>query len=217
MHQAYDFIHSETGEGIKASEPFESIKKRYGLALFMFVLNTVVSQSYLSLRAQQVMNICPYYYELEEKFTCRACIQPMSTSADLFARHRESVQVNTDDDNKCDNDLEDDGFSVINDSFSTSEGGANNQTTEPMPTKAKKRSEPASTKKKGKTKAAKKVSTEIDGFNAFMLTLAKDRLEERKNSCSKTATTVVLAEHFRRMSDALGSSVKAAYNCEDFV
>jgi hypothetical protein len=42
-------------------------------------------------------------------------------------------------------------------------------------------------------------------------------LEERKNSCSKTATTVVLAEHFRRMSDALGSSVKAAYNCEDFV
>lgn len=141
----------------------------------------------------------------------------MSTSADLFARHREAVQLNTDDDDECDDDLEDDGFSVINDSFSTSEGGANNQTTEPMPTKAKKRSEPASTKKKGKTKAAKKVSTEIDGFNAFMLTLAKDRLEERKNSCSKTATTVVLAEHFRRMSDALGSSVKAAYNCEDFV
>jgi hypothetical protein len=97
----------------------------------------------------------------------------MSTSPDLFARHREAVQVNTDDDDKCDDDLEDDGLSVNNDLFSTSEGGANNQTTEPTPTKAKKRSEPASTKKKGKTKAAKKVSTEIDGFNDFMLTLAK--------------------------------------------
>ena len=50
-----------------------------------------------------------------------------------------------------------------------------------------------------------------------MLTLAKDRLEDRKKTSSKTATTVLLAEQFRRMSDALGSTVKAAYNCEDFV
>ena len=56
------------------------------------------------------------------------------------------------------------------------------------------------------------MSTETDGFNAFMLTLAKDRLEDRKNTSSKTATTVVLAEQFRRMSDALGSTVKAAHN-----
>lgn len=166
------------------------------------------------------MNICPYYYELEEKFTCRACIQPMSTSADLFARHRETLQVHLDED-EYDDDEDEDCFSVNNDSFSVSDGGDNqtpgvdNQT--PEPTKTKKRSESSSTKKKGKTKAAKKVSTETDGFNAFMLTLAKDRLEDRKNTSSKTATTVVLAEQFRRMSDALGSTVKAAHNCEDFI
>ncbi len=50
-----------------------------------------------------------------------------------------------------------------------------------------------------------------------MLTLAKDRLEDRKKTLSKTATTVLLAEQFRRMSDTPGSTVKAAYNCEDFV
>ena len=50
-----------------------------------------------------------------------------------------------------------------------------------------------------------------------MQTLAKDRLEDRKKTLSKTATTVLLEEQLRRMSDALGSTVKAAYNCEDFV
>ncbi len=61
------------------------------------------------------------------------------------------------------------------------------------------------------------MSTETDGFNAFMLTLAKDRLEDKKKTSSKAAMIVLLAEQFRRMSDALGSTVKAAYNCEDFV
>jgi hypothetical protein len=50
-----------------------------------------------------------------------------------------------------------------------------------------------------------------------MLTLAKDRIEDRKKAVLKTANTVLLAEQFRRMSNALGSSVKAAYSCEDFV
>ena len=61
------------------------------------------------------------------------------------------------------------------------------------------------------------MSTKTDGFNAFMRTLAKDKPEDRKKTLSKTATTVLLTEEFRRLSDALGSSVKAAYSCEDFV
>jgi hypothetical protein len=61
------------------------------------------------------------------------------------------------------------------------------------------------------------VSSEIDGFNAFMLALAKDRLADSKKGASHTACAVELAEQFHRMSDALGSTVKAAYNCEDLV
>ena len=83
--------------------------------------------------------------------------------------------------------------------------------------KSKKRSTPSSAIKKSKAKVTKKVSTETDRFNAFMLTLAKDRIEDRKKAVLKTANTVLLAEQFRRMSNALGSSVKAAYSCEDFV
>lgn len=61
------------------------------------------------------------------------------------------------------------------------------------------------------------MSTETNGFNAFMLASAKDILAESKKMVSKTANAVELAEQFCQMSDALVSSVKAAYNCNDFV
>jgi hypothetical protein len=47
--------------------------------------------------------------------------------------------------------------------------------------------------------------------------LQKLGLRTEKKAVSKTANAVQLAEQFRMMSDALGSSVKAAYNCENFV
>ena len=58
---------------------------------------------------------------------------------------------------------------------------------------------------------------ETDGFNAFMLALAKDRFADSKKAISKTANAVQLAEQFYRTSDAWGSSIKAAYNFEDLV
>ena len=54
----------------------------------LLLISKLLSHTIRVIRVQQVMNICPYYYELEEKFACRACIQPLTTSADLFARHR---------------------------------------------------------------------------------------------------------------------------------
>jgi hypothetical protein len=83
--------------------------------------------------------------------------------------------------------------------------------------KAQKRSNLKSIRQNTKSSAKKKVTTETDGFNAFMLALAKDRLADRKKGFSQTACAVELAEQFRRMSDALGSKVKAAYNCAEFV
>ncbi len=107
------------------------------------------------------MNICPYYYELEDKFTCCACIQPLTTSADLFARHRENLQLNTNEDSNDDNYVDAESFSVNLDSSVTSDG-VDKQLS--AATKSKKRSEPSSTKKKAKAKATKKVSTKTDGF-----------------------------------------------------
>ena len=82
--------------------------------------------------------------------------------------------------------------------------------------KAQKSSNSTSIRQNRKSNVTKKVS-EIDGFNAFMLALAKDRLADSKKGVSHTACAVELAEQFRRMSDALGSTVKAAYNCAEFV
>ena len=83
--------------------------------------------------------------------------------------------------------------------------------------KAQKSSNSTSIRQSRKSNVTKKVSTEIDGFNAFMLALAKDRLADSKKGVSHTECAVELAEQFRRLSDALGFTVKAAYNCEEFV
>jgi hypothetical protein len=45
----------------------------------------------------------------------------------------------------------------------------------------------------------------------------KTNLVKAKKMVSKTANAVELAEQFCQMSDALMSSVKEAYNCNDFV
>lgn len=63
----------------------------------------------------------------------------------------------------------------------------------------------------------KVIMADTDGFNIVMIALAKDRLTKNKSGNLKTANAVQLAEQFHCMGDALGSAVKATYNCSDFI
>jgi hypothetical protein len=104
---------------------------------------------------------------LEEKITCHACIQPLTTSADLFARHHEKLHGNTLSFN--DEDSDDECYSINNNSASSmTSDGVENQISVAT-NKSKKRSTPSSAIKKSKAKVSKKVSTETDGFYACLL------------------------------------------------
>lgn len=50
-----------------------------------------------------------------------------------------------------------------------------------------------------------------------MLTLAKDRLTKSKATSSTILNVVALVENFWWSSNALGSKIKAAFNCNEFV
>lgn len=77
---------------------------------------------------------------------------------------------------------------------------------------------PSANKSKSKSSKKKaKVTEGSDSFEAAMTELIKDTLIRNRSQNTTTARAVALAEEFKRMSDALGSRIKAAYACKSFV
>ena len=77
---------------------------------------------------------------------------------------------------------------------------------------------PAKRAKKVKAKSSgKKAKVADDEFEVVMTEFIKDTLHRNRVQNTTTAKAVALAEDFKRMSDALGSKIKAAYACKSFV
>jgi hypothetical protein len=78
---------------------------------------------------------------VEEKCACHACIQPLTTSADLFARHRDKSQGNTSSNKDKDSDDKNECYSIHNNSESSmTSDGVGNQTS--MSTNKSKKGQP---------------------------------------------------------------------------
>ena len=56
-----------------------------------------------------------------------------------------------------------------------------------------------------------------DDFETAMMSFVKDASARNKVQVTVASKTVALAEDFKRMTDALGSKIKAAYSCNAFV
>lgn len=142
---------------------------------------------------------CPYYYKLEEVFTSRAGIKASTTSDELFGA---GGDFPSDDDSSEDE----------------HEAGADNSGLAAQ-TPAKRRSHSNSQSKKSSSskKAKNGKANDGDTFEAVMIALAKDTLTRHRSKESEASKIVALAEDFKKLSDALGSKIKAAYACSEFV
>jgi hypothetical protein len=136
----------------------------------------------------QVKKYCKYYYDLEEKFVCRSAMVPKNTSDHLFGN------LGGDDDSLFD--------------------GACGDEQEPSAAASRKKKSNTSSGRKGKK--AKSGQTAQDSIDFMIASLCKDAVEKNKRQNTKVVQMVELTENFRRMSDALGSKIKAAYQCKEF-
>ena len=70
---------------------------------------------------------------------------------------------------------------------------------------------------KGMSAKKSKTSHHSDPLEVAMTALVNETLRRNRTQDNPTNKMVVLAENFKRMSDALGCKLKAAYNCDEFM
>ena len=130
--------------------------------------------------------MCSFYFLLEEKFTSRAGISATTTSAKIFdASGDDAVSLasstneffrtdeKSDDDSLPDNNKSSVGELHSDDASELDDEALKELSTKPSSTKKKRKSskDPSSTKEPKK----KRSLAESDGFNAFMMSLARQK------------------------------------------
>ena len=181
--------------------------------------------------------MCPFYYTLQEKFLSRAGLKPKTTSDQLFKTTRLPSSGDSDSDEDQIGDGGEDpsvSFEINNSSFVDEEDSEDDSVEEvshrlrtpSKPTKSaskKKSSMKLPTRSKASnivSNKKRKQGNDVSGLDNALTALAKDTLRRnRLNDIGKNNVVndiVILAEQFKRMSDALGSKIKAANACKDF-
>ena len=181
--------------------------------------------------------MCPFYYTPQEKFLSRAGIKPKTTSDQLFkTTGLPSSGDSESDEDQIGDDVEDPSvsFEINNSSFVDEEDSEDDSVEEvshrlrtPSKTNKSASKKKSSMKLPTRSKASNIVSNkkrkqgnDVSGLDNALTALAKDTLcRNRLNDIGKNNVVndiVILAEQFKRMSDALGSKIKAANACKDF-
>ena len=181
--------------------------------------------------------MCPFYYTPQEKFLSRAGIKPKTTSDQLFkTTGLPSSGDSESDEDQIGDDVEDPSvsFEINNSSFVDEEDSEDDSVEEvshrlrtPSKTNKSASKKKSSMKLPTRSKASNIVSNkkrkqgnDVSGLDNALTALAKDTLRRnRLNDIGKNNVVndiVILAEQFKRMSDALGSKIKAANACKDF-
>jgi hypothetical protein len=147
------------------------------------------------------------HYDLEEKFISREGICPKNNNTLEMNIHEE----NDNDDFGASNDIGEQGEGE--DGPNTTRAGIEPRT--PATPYCKK---PAASNKssKGKSKRAKS-SVSTNNVDYMIASLCKIAMEKNNRQNTKLVQKVELAENYEKMSDALGSKIKAAYQCKEFV
>ena len=159
----------------------------------------------------QVIAKCPFYYTLEDVFLSRAGIKATVTNDELF---RDMNDFGPSDESE--NELQDQD-SVIELQDQDAVTPAKNR---PAKRRSEKKSRNSSGSSSSGGKKAKKKphgKTGGDDFESAMMSFVKDASARNKAQVTVASKTVALAEDFKRMTDALGSKIKAAYSCNVFV
>ena len=178
--------------------------------------------------------MCPFYYTLQEKFISRAGIKPKTTSDNLFKTtglsshsddsESEQDQIFDGDEGPCD--LYDTNNNSESEDYIVDDMPQQNKTpSKPTHNASKKTSSKKlpSRSKAFNTVSNKKSKRNNDGMSSLdhaLASLAKHTLNKQmlneKGKNNAVNNMVILAEQFKRMSDALGSKIKAANACMDF-
>jgi hypothetical protein len=152
------------------------------------------------------MKYCKYYFDLEEKFVCRSAMVPKNTSDQLFG-----IRNSGEDDDSI--------FDVMGEEEQEAEdshGGPNIPSVAATPSAAKSRKKKSTSSSGRKGKRGKSEHTAQDTIDHMIASLCKDAVEKNKCQNTNVVQMVELTENFKRMSDALGSKIKAAYQCKEF-
>lgn len=112
-----------------------------------------------------MINICPHYHDLEEKFTRWSCIQPMTAFARLFCRYGELQNLTSSEWILM-------VMMILNHPLQVVLMGINNQSIGERPRKN-------SGQKKKEKREKRSHRMKSVGFNVFILILANDGLAER--------------------------------------
>lgn len=157
------------------------------------------------------MKYCKYYYDLEEKFTSRAGICPKNTSDNLFTGSITLMNSGT-------LDSEDNDFAGTDDADQMDEEQGESEDKQPRtPAAASSRKKPAASNKSSNgKKKAKSSQHAADNIDYMIASLCKSAMEKNNRQNTEVAQKVELSEQFKKMSDALGSKIKAAYQCKEF-
>jgi hypothetical protein len=166
--------------------------------------------------------MCPYYFDLEEKFLERAGIKPAATTDEVFGGNDDGQGIfNT-------NDCNDSNGEYLSDSSYVNEDDDSNEDERSRKRRlniSNKKNKTTNSAKKAKGKEAtnksktSKASSEFDGFNALMMTIAKHKnaeLQATKKSDDKVDSIVHLMESWKNAREAMGCPIKAAYACPAF-
>jgi len=159
--------------------------------------------------------MCPYYFDLEEKFLERAGIKPAATTDELFEED-DDVQY----DSNCHLDNSDTGMNSDD-----SSDGLNEDHQKHLSDRSRRSlSTPRSNKRKDQRASKKKLGggAEIDGFNALLMTTAKKKSAELTKSTvtnkseDKVSKMVALMSNWKSARESMGCPIKAAYSCPEF-
>jgi hypothetical protein len=166
--------------------------------------------------------MCPYYFDLEEKFLERAGIKPAATTDEVFGGNDDGQNIFDTNDGSYSygDDLSDSSYVNEEDESSKSDNtprrglivsNSKNKTTNSA--------KAAKGKESAKMKKTYKGSGDIDGFNALMMTIAKRKnveMQATKNSNDKVDSIVHLMESWKSAHEAMGCPIKAAFACPAF-
>ena len=166
--------------------------------------------------------MCPYYFDLEEKFLERAGIKPAATTDEVFDGNDDGQNIfDTNDGSYSDGDDLSDSL-YVNEEDESSKGD-NTPRRGLIVSNSKNKTTNSAKAAKGKESAKRrktyKGSSDIDGFNALMMTIAKRKnaeMQATKNSNDKVDSIVHLMKSWKREQEAMGCPIKAAFACPAF-
>lgn len=157
---------------------------------------------------------CPFYYELEEKFLCRAGIKAAATNYEV-------LPSDSDDDLDCSNDNENDKSHADDSSEEAEDAPQQNYATLANGKRKQGNKTPAKQKASAKKTALKAKAQQ--GGDALEESLAKlinatikKKKDEEKQHKESGAEIAALASNFKITADALGGRVAAAASFSKF-